>query len=144
MLIRNIYVLQAIAVHTFIMVWCNRGFNAIKVAWIAMAIPWIFSVVYAGVIGAIYQGEPDTIYRPSPVRWVSRDLACSDTVSSVLVLDRQALSTPPPVWSISLDVDLPLHFSFAVYPLVFLGTRKHHNRRELLEFQNPQTKNGSR
>ena len=112
-----------------------------------MIIPWVFSVVYAAVIGAIFRKEPDTIYRPSPVCLsLSQVSTGTDTIPShpVLVLDWQELSNPSPLWGLRLDVDLAFRLDFTIYPFVLLGSRKHHDRGQILELQHPQAKESSR
>ena len=65
---------KAIPLHTFIMVWYSKGYNALKTAWITISIPWIYSFIYFAVLGASHQSGPDAIYRPAPVsRTLDRD-----------------------------------------------------------------------
>jgi hypothetical protein len=118
---------QAIAIHTFVMVWCNKGFNSIKAAWIAISIPWVYSFVYVAVLRIVYHDESNVVFRPSPVRSIVSDVEYLLTCSPVLVLDWQAVLTLPTPGRISLDVDVPVHLLPLVYPLVLLGPRKRHD-----------------
>jgi hypothetical protein len=49
------------------MVWCNKGFYAIKVAYFVVSFPWIYAIVYLVIIGNLHGTEPDNIFRPSVV-----------------------------------------------------------------------------
>jgi hypothetical protein len=64
---RTLTRIQAIAIHTFVMVWCNKGFNSIKAAWIAISIPWVYSFIYVAVLRIVYHDESNVVFRPSPV-----------------------------------------------------------------------------
>ena len=64
------------------MVWCNRGFNAIRVAWIVVGITWLYSIVYVTAIGTLYGSEPDSIFRPSPVCLISLSLSHTHDVTA--------------------------------------------------------------
>jgi hypothetical protein len=87
MLISDLHFPQAIAVHTFIMVWCNKGLNAIKAAWIAISIPWIYGVCYVTILRLMYRDESNVVFRPSPVCWLFLYTQLL-THWPVLVLDR--------------------------------------------------------
>jgi hypothetical protein len=62
-----IWLRQAIPLHTFIMVWYSKGYHALTIAWIAISIPWIFSLVYFIALGSAYPSGPNKIFRPAPV-----------------------------------------------------------------------------
>jgi len=49
------------------MVWWNKGLNAIKAAYIAISIPWLYSFVYVVVLRIVYRDESNVVFRPSPV-----------------------------------------------------------------------------
>ena len=56
----------------------------------------------------------------------------------VLVLDWETISALPPPRRISVDVDIPVSLLPLIHPLVSLGSGKHHDRGQSLEFQDPQ------
>ena len=58
---------QAIAIHTFVMVWCNKGFQAIKLAYFVISLPWLFAIIYLAAISSVPRAGPDILFRPAPV-----------------------------------------------------------------------------
>jgi hypothetical protein len=60
--------LQAIAVHTFVIVWWHKGLLANNVARLCVIASWIYGISYVATIGSLHRSEPDSIFRPTPVR----------------------------------------------------------------------------
>jgi len=62
-----------IAVHTFVMVWTNKGFHSMLVAWTSVAASWLYSILYVTVLGSVYRG-PNSALRPTPYWcWIGED-----------------------------------------------------------------------
>jgi hypothetical protein len=55
----------AIAVHTFVMVWLNKGFHSMFIASTAVAASWLYSILYLAMMGSLHH-EPNSMLRPVP------------------------------------------------------------------------------